>query len=151
MSILSWGKCKIQHATSTKGTPGNDWEDWATPKEDTTKITPTAGTKKEATEEGGDLVDVYYGKTKYVLEFEMFVKKGETRPIEDNDGVIAGEHAFRVVPEDPTCEGSQIDFARGTVAESFSTADGKMLKYTFDCLKPAEGKIVKPYTAGAAS
>lgn len=151
MSKLSWGKCNLQHTTSNNGTPGTDWKDWPTPKEDTTKVTPTAGTKKEATEEGGDLVDVLYGKTKYVLEFEMFVKKGETRPIEDNDGIIEGEHAFRIIPQDPTCEGIQIDCARGTVAESYSTADGKMLKYTFDCLKPAEGKIVKPYFANSAS
>lgn len=151
MAILSWGECKIQHSTSTNGKPGTQWDDWAVPKKDTTKITPTTGTKKEAFDEGDNLVDVMYGKTKYTLEFELFVKKGEQRPIEDNDGVIDGEHAFRVIPQDPTCEGSQIDCARGTVAESYSTADGKMLKYTFDCLKPAEGKIVKPYTAGEAS
>ena len=149
MSILSWGKCIIQHTQSISGAPaaGAAWNEWPVPKEDSTKITPTQGTKKEATEEGGDLVDVRYGKAKHTLEFEVFVKKGEARPIEDNDGQIAGEHAFRVIPEDDTCEGSQIDRCTGVVDESYSTADGKMLKYTFDVLKPASGKKVKPYTA----
>lgn len=149
MSILSWGKCGLKHTTSINGAPaaGANWTDWPVPKEDTTKVTPTQGTKKEATEEGGDLVDVRYGKTKHTLEFEVFVKKGEDRPIEDIDGQIAGEHAFRIIPEDDTCEGIQIDRCAGVVDESFSTADGKMLKYTFDVLKPALGKKVKPYTA----
>ena len=39
----------------------------------------------------------------------MFVKKGTERPFEDNDGLIAGEHAFRITPEDEECEGAQID------------------------------------------
>lgn len=149
MSILSWGKCTIQHTQSINGAPdaGANWDEWPVPKEDSTKITPTQGAKKEATEEGGDLVDVRYGKTKHALELEVFVKKGEARPIEDNDGPISGEHAFRIIPEDDTCEGIQIDRCTGVVDESYSTADGKMLKYTFDVLKPASGKKVKPYTA----
>ena len=68
MAILSWGECKIQHSESTNGKPGSSWEDWAVPKKDTTKITPTIGTKKEAFDEGDNLVDVMYGKTKYTLE-----------------------------------------------------------------------------------
>ena len=57
MSQLSWGKCTIEKATSTKGTPAEQWTAIDTPKEDTTKLTPTAGTEKTATEEGGELVD----------------------------------------------------------------------------------------------
>ena len=104
MSVLSWGKCKIQTTTSTNGAPASSgpWKDIDTPKEDTTKVTPTAGSEKTATEEGGELVDVRYGKNTYTLEFDLFVKKGKDRPFEDNDGLISGEHAFRVIPEDDT-------------------------------------------------
>lgn len=149
MSVLSWGKCKIQTTTSTNGAPDSSgpWKDIDTPKEDTTKVTPTAGSEKTATEEGGELVDVRYGKNTYTLEFDLFVKKGKDRPFEDNDGLISGEHAFRVIPEDDTCEGCQIDRAVVRCDESYSTADGKLLHYVARCLKPATGKTVKPYTA----
>ena len=48
MSILSWGKCKIETTPSTNGAPTSPeaWKALDTPKEDTTKITPTAGTEK---------------------------------------------------------------------------------------------------------
>lgn len=152
MSVLSWGKCKIETtpstnvAPSTNGAPGTAWKELPVPKEDTTKITPTAGTEKTATEEGGELVDVRYGKNSYTLEFDIFVKKGEERPFEDNDGLISGEHAFRITPEDEECEGSLIDRSVVRCDESFSTAEGKMLHYVARCLKPATGKTVKPYT-----
>lgn len=150
MSILSWGKCKIETTPSVSGEPGSpvEWVEIDTPKEDTTKITPTAGAEKTATEEGGDLVDYRRGKNTYVLEFDLFVKKGVARPFTDDDGVISGEHAFRITPEDDTCEGAQIDRSVVSVEESYSTADGKLLHYVAKCLKPATGKTVKPYTKG---
>lgn len=153
MAILSWGKCLIQHADSVNGAPaaGAAWTDIDTPKEDTTKITPTAGNEVTATEEGGDVVDARTGKNTYQFEFDLFVKKGVARPFDDNDGIITGEHAFRVIPEDDTCEGAQIDRCTLRVEESYSTADGKLLHYVGRCLKPAAGKTVKPYTANGLS
>ena len=149
MAILSWGKCLIQHADSVNGAlaAGASWTDIDTPKEDTTKITPTAGNEVTATEEGGDVVDARTGKNSYTLEFDLFVKKGVSRPFDDNDGIISGEHAFRVIPEDDTCEGIQIDRCSLRVEESYTTADGKILHYVAKCLKPAAGKIVKEYVA----
>lgn len=149
MAILSWGKCLIKHAISVNGAPaaGASWTDIDTPKEDTTKITPTAGNEVTATEEGGDVVDARTGKNTYQFEFDLFVKKGVARPFDDNDGIITGEHAFRIIPEDDTCEGAQIDRCTLRVEESYSTADGKLLHYVGRCLKPATGKTVKPYTA----
>lgn len=148
MSVLSWGKCLIQHSVSTDGAPSATWEDWDTPKEDTTTLTPTAGNETTATEEGGDVIDVRYGKTTYELTFTLFVKKGKKRPVDDNDGIITGEHAFRVIPEDTGCEGIQIDRSALRVEENYSTADGKTLVYKAKVLKPATGKSVKPYTQG---
>ena len=150
MSQLSWGKCTIEKATSTKGTPAEQWTAIDTPKEDTTKLTPTAGTEKTATEEGGELVDSRTGKNTYQFEFDLFVKKGGTRPFDDVDGVISGEHAFRVTPEDEECEGFQIDRSTVRCEESYSTADGKLLHYVAKVLKAATGKSVKPYTKTAS-
>ena len=150
MSQLSWGKCTIEKATSIKGTPAEQWTAIDTPKEDTTKLTPTAGTEKTATEEGGELVDSRTGKNTYQFEFDLFVKKGGTRPFDDVDGVISGEHAFRVTPEDEECEGFQIDRSTVRCEESYSTAYGKLLHYVAKVLKPATGKSVKPYTKTAS-
>lgn len=149
--ILSWGKCGIKHATSTDGAPGAEatWTELDTPKKDTTKLTPTAGEEVTAQEEGGEIVDARYGKTTYTLEFDIFVKKGKKRPFEDNDGLIAGEHAFRVVPlEDTECEGIQIDRSVVRCEQNYTTADGIMLHYVAKCLKPATGNTVKPYKDG---
>lgn len=77
MAVLSWGKCGLETTPSVNGAPdaAAQWKAIDTPKENTTKITPTAGTEKTATEEGGELVDVRYGKNTYTLEFDLFVKK----------------------------------------------------------------------------
>lgn len=151
MALLSWGKPDIETAESTDGAPAADatWKSIDTPKDTTTKLTPTAGTETEALEEGGDVVDSRNGKNKYQLEFDLFVKKGKKRPWEDNDGIIAGEHAFRIAPEDPDCEGIQIDRSTLRVEESYATADGIMLHYVAKVLKPKEGKMVKPYFKNA--
>lgn len=152
MSVLSWGKPGIETTTSTNGAPAASatWTAIDTPKDTTTKLTPTAGTETEAVEEGGDVVDSRTGKNKYVFEFDHFVKKGKTRPWEDNDGIIAGEHAFRLTPEDEDCEGIQIDRCTLRVEESYTTADGIMLHYVAKVLKPATGKMVKSYFKNGA-
>lgn len=151
MSVLSWGKFTLEHTTSSAGAPGSSWTAIDTPKEDSGKLTPTAGNTVEATEEGGDVVDARTGKTKYTFEWDNFVKKGGTRPFTDDDGVIAGEHALRLTPEDDTCEGIQIDRCTISVQESFSSAEGKLLHYVAKVLKPASGKSVKPYTKPASN
>lgn len=148
MAILSWGKCKVETCPSTDGAPSGSWKELDTPKEDTTKITPTAGSEQTATEEGGAMVDARYGKNTYQVEWDNFVKKGVDRPFEDEDGLIAGEHAIRITPEDESCEGALIERCTLRVEESFTTAEGKLLHYVGRVLKPKEGKMVKPYTKG---
>ena len=145
MAELSWGKPNIETTTSTNGAPTDEWKKIDTPKDTTTKLTPTAGTETEALEEGGEVVDSRTSKNKYQFEFDLFVKKGKKRPWEDIDGLIPGEHAFRVTPEDEDCEGIQIDRASLRVEQSYSTADGIMLHYVAKVLKPKEGKMVKSY------
>lgn len=151
MAILSWGKGLLETTTSQDGAPDKaaTWKAIDTPKTDTLKLTPTAGTEVTAQEEGGDIVDTRVGKTTYQLEFDLFVKKGVDRPWEDTDGIISGEHAFRYTPEDDTNEGFLIERANVRCEESYSVADGKLLHYVVKCLKPKTGKTVKPYTKTA--
>lgn len=153
MSVLSWGKPKVEFTKSVNGAvppePTPTWTAFPEIKEDTAKLTTTEGTKKEATEEGGDLVDTRKGKNKYSFELEIFVKKGDEKPIEDEDGVIVDNYAVRLTPEDEECEGFLIENATVSVTESWSSADGKLWKYTFDAKKPKTGKTLKPYTKSA--
>lgn len=150
MAVLSWGLPKIEYTESTDGAPSDSatWTTLDTPKEDTTKLTATAGTEVTATEEGGAIVDVRYGATTYEFELQLFVKKGVSRPFTDTDGVIDGEWAWRVVPNDTECEGIQIDRSVVRCEESYSTADGILLRYVSRALKPASGNTVKSYTEG---
>ena len=148
MAILGWGKPTLEHTESVGGAPGESatWKKLPVAKKDTTKLTPTAGEEIKAEEEGGDVVDSRSGKNSSVLEFDIFVKKGEARPFDDIDGVIAGEHAFRLTPEDEECEGFQIDRASLRAEESYTAADGRTIHYVATALKPKEGRMVKPYT-----
>lgn len=146
MAILSWGKCFLTHATSIDGVPTSAWGGVDIPKEGTTKLNTEAGAEDTATKEGGDTVDTKLRRNTYVLEFDIFVKKGQLRPFSDDDGNIVGEHAFRISPEGENCEGIQIDRCTLRVEESYTTAEGKMLHYVARVLRPAEGKSIKPYT-----
>lgn len=146
MAVLSWGKPTVEWAPSTAGAPGTVWKAFPEIQEDSTKLTPTAGTKKEATQEGGTTVAVRYGANKYSAELKLFVKKGDTKPFEDIDGVVDGEYSIRLTPEDETCPGWIMDCAKVHCEEDYSAADGTFWKYVFDGLKPATGNIVKPYT-----
>lgn len=147
MSIISWGKPKIEYALVTAGTPGT-WKEFSTPKENSTALSTEKGDKKEATEEGGGQVDVKYNKSKYKLTFVLFAKKGEAKPIEDSDGRILGEYAVRLTPEDKTVEGFILDKTNASVLEMFTSEDGTTWEYTFEGLVPDDkSNILKSYLA----
>jgi len=148
MAILSWGKCTIEYAASTNGAVSGSWTEIDTPKEDTTKLTTTEGTAVEAKEEGGDVVDARYSRNSYQLEFDLFVKKNEDAPFEDEDGVVEGNFGWRVTPEDKACHGLLIENSTLHVTISYATAEGILLHHVIKCLKPAEGNTVKDYVAG---
>ena len=99
-----------------------------------------------ANEEGGDVVDVRSGKNTYSLEFDQFVKKGKARDFEDEDGLVPGEFAIRLIPEDEATEGLLIERATIRVEENYSATDGKIRHVVVKAIKPAAGKTLKPYT-----
>lgn len=146
MAVLSWGKPRIQKCASVAGVPDGNWVDLDTPKQDTTKLTTTAGQEVTANEEGGDVVDVRSGKNTYSLEFDQFVKKGKARDFEDEDGLVHGEFAIRLIPEDEATEGLLIERATIRVEENYSATDGKIRHVVVKAIKPAAGKTLKPYT-----
>lgn len=151
MAQLSWGKPKIEFGKC--GADGAAPTTWTKldydPVENSTKLTPTKGEKKEAKVEGGENEAVKYAKNTFVFEFEVRAALGRTKPIPDSDGVVEGEYAIRLTPEDAECEGILIDRSAVSMEETFDTEEGKKWKYTFDVLKPASGNQVKPYIAQA--
>ena len=107
---LSWGKCTIKIGKlQSSGEAPSSWIDIPTPVENSTKLTPTKGAKKEAKIEGGENEAVKYAANTYTFEFEIRAGKGRRKPVEDTDGVITGEYAVKLQPEDKTVEGIIID------------------------------------------
>lgn len=154
MATISWGKpSQFQTTPSVDRAPAADasWQDIETPKDGSLQINVTEGSEVTANEEGGGLVDIRFNANTYELVFTEFVKKGKEPIFKDEDGVVAGEHAFRFLPEDDTCEGRQIDCAIVRVVETFTTADGILRQYKARGKKPKEGNTVKKYTKQAAS
>lgn len=142
---ISWGKCTIEFTESTNGAPAQnaDWTRLPTPKENSTQLTTAAGEKKEAKEEGGGVIDRRKAKNTYTLEFDLFYKKDTTPPFHHDDGIVAGNYAFRVTPEDSTCIGILIDNSIVSIEDTYNTEDGILIHVVVDCLKPASGNTVK--------
>lgn len=148
---LKWGKPKLQILELNEdGTfPASPvWVDLPSPKQDTTNLTPTKGTKNEATAEGGGIVDARYDANKNEVTFDLFATKGASKPIFDVDGVVAKNYALRIIPEDATQSGYQMDYCSVNVQDVFTPKDGGLWRYTFDVLKPLDGSHqIKEYYA----
>lgn len=152
MAELTWGKPTLEACKLVNGeiptTPV--WIKLPTQKTGTVKLTIEKGEKKEATGEGGEIVDVRYSKNKYSLECELFVKKGDVAPIEDIDGIILDQYAIRLTPEDESLTGYLMEKTTVSVDGTWSSEEGMLTKYGFSALQPATGKILKPYTKEVA-
>lgn len=149
MSRLSWGKPKVEFTKSVDGAvpEAAQWTVFGDIKQGTSQLTTTAGERIEALDEAGDVIDTRTAKSKYSFEMQLYVKKGDTKPIEDEDGVIVDNYAIRLTPEDPSCEGFIMENTSVSVEETWSSADGKLWRYVFDGIKPASGNTLKPYNA----
>ena len=153
MAVLSWGKPKVEFAKTDASTglgpATSGWTAFGEIKEDSASLDVTEGELIEATEEGGGVVDARRKANKYVFVLELFVKKGDTRPITDTNGIIADNYAERLTPEDPECVGFLLAKTNVTVSERWTAAEGKILRYTFDAIKPGKNDpdaiICKPY------
>ena len=153
MAVIGWGKPRIFIKDLDAVSPA--WEELPTPVEDSTQLTTTKGDKKEAKIEGGENEDVKYGKNTYALTFNIRAAKGRKRPISDSDGVVAHNYAVALQPEDPDVQGFCMEKTTVSVEDSFTAADGGILAYTVDALKPGAdkkqiqwGKIITTPTSG---
>ncbi len=151
---VNFGKCRVEYlrwsgnAFPTTGTWGQILE----PVEGSVVLTTNEGTDLEAKIEGGQVIDKLAGKNTYQLTVGVFVKKGVPLPFADNDGVVQGFFAVRVIPvEDETCPGILIKKGTVKALQEYNTTDGWRYTYTVMGLVPAEGEnTVQPYTASSA-
>lgn len=148
MAVLSWGKPLVE--ISDSGENPTFVALVGTIVEGSAQLATNKGNKKEAKGAGGDTVDVRYDKSSYVFSLEIYVKKGETPSLSDTDGVVAGNKAVRLTPEDDTLEGFLMPVSVANVEVTYSDNDGKRLKYTFDGIKPSSGNTVQGYTKAVA-
>ncbi|MDE7440648.1 MAG: hypothetical protein K2M69_00570 [Muribaculaceae bacterium] len=139
---VGWGKPNIY--IKDLDTEGAGWEKIPTPAENTTKLTPTKGDKKEALLEGGDPEDVKYNRNKYALEYQIRRTGGKKMPIRHEDGVVANHYVVVVVPENRSAPGPYLPETAVTVDDAFTTADGGTDLYQHDAVAPADnGKKVR--------
>lgn len=148
MSVLSWGKPTVEIGLlAPNGDAPTEWIKLPEIVQDSSQLTTEEGTKLEAIAEGGDVIDVLQQKNRYSFVCQLFVKKGDTKPVEDNDGVILGNYAIRLTPEDATTEGFIMDKTSVNCIETWSSSEGKRWQYKFFGLLPKTGNTLKPYFA----
>ena len=148
MAVLSWGKPKLE----IKTVDGGSWTEITVPiKQGTATLETEAGEKTEALEEGGGMVDVRYAKSKYTFTFGLYAKKGASKPISDEDGLVTTNYALRLTPEDSTTPGFIMNKANVSVQDTWNSTDGGLWVYTFSALKPDSGNMLVPYTASSGS
>lgn len=140
---LAWGQFKMWSTP----TGSSQWKAIYTPVEDSLQLTTNKGDKLEAKIEGGEAEAVKYKRNTHTLEFEVRLGldngKMREKPWEDKDGVIDGEHAIMIQPEDKEVAGIKIDRCTLSSEVTYSAADGIIIKYTAEVLKPDTGNQIK--------
>ncbi|MCM1168897.1 MAG: hypothetical protein NC324_03070 [Bacteroides sp.] len=149
MSVVNYGLSKFEYTKSVNGAPAADavWKEMPEIKQNTAAMNTEQGEKTEYIDERGNIIDTRVLKSKFTLEIQLFMKKGDDYPIPHEDGIITDNYAIRLSPEDPSNNGILIENCSVSVEETWNTADGGLLKYTFTGLKPKTGNIVKRYIA----
>lgn len=142
MAVIGWGRPTIVISKLDNSGEPTTWIEVPTPAEDSTSLTTTKGDKTEAKLEGGANEDVKYGRNTYALAYQIRVAKGKTMPFAALDGVVEGEYAVAVQPEDPTVPGIMIKKSVVSAEDTYSTAEGGAVVYTHDALRPNEGSQV---------
>lgn len=143
MAVIGWGKPTIVISKlDSKGEP-TTWSEVPTPAEDSTNLTTTKGDKTEAKLEGGANEDVKYGRNTYALSYQIRVAKGKVMPFNAKDGVVEGEYAVAVQPEDPAVPGIMMKKSVVSAEDTFAAAEGGAIIFTHDALQPNEGSQVE--------
>ena len=140
MSVIGWGKPRI--FIKRIDTSDGAWKEVPTPVQDSTSLETTKGEKMEAKLEGGTNEDVLYKASTYALSYNIRKAKGKTQPFTSNDGIVEGEYACAVQPQDPLVPGIMIHRSVVSADDRYSSQEGFDAIYTHDALQPDSGNQV---------
>lgn len=140
MASIGWGKPRI--FIKRIDTEGGTWKEVPTPVQDSTSLETTKGEKMEAKLEGGTNEDVLYKASTYALSYQIRKAKGKTQPFVSNDGIVEGEWACAVQPQDPLVPGIMIHRSVVSADDRYNSQDGFSAVYTHDALQPESGNQV---------
>ena len=149
MSVLSTGKPTIEIAKLDEFDNIGTWFEVDTPKDGTTSLDTSKGEETEYRQEGKGIVDKEVGDSTYNFVFDLFVKKGFKKPIEDVNGVIVDNYAVRLSPKDKKATGFIIYKAQVSCLSTYSTADGMICRYEFAGLQTDDHANVTDYWIAA--
>lgn len=140
--IITWGKPKIEFAKTVKeGTEPAVYIEMPTQEEGSVQLTTNPATAQELFGEGHELVARKELKPTYVLTMDVFIDKGEERPIETVDGVIEDNYAVKLTPESEGAKGFIFKNSQVSAEELWSSAKGTVVRYTFTAMKPKSGNM----------
>lgn len=134
MAVISWGKPRILIQSLDAGNNA-PWIEVPTPVQESTQLTTTKGDKQEAKIEGGENEDVRYNANSYALAFNVRAAKGRKHPVKDNDGIVPGNYALALIPEDPSVPGFVFQKSVLSVEDAYTATDGATWNYTVDAIK----------------
>lgn len=138
--IITWGKPLVEFAkTEALGAEPDSWKKMPTQQEGTVQLTTNQGTPKELFGEGHELVARKSEKPTYQLVMDVFIDKGDERPIETEDGVVVDNYAVKLTPEAAESKGFMFKNSQVEAEELWSSDEGTKVRYTFAALKPASG------------
>ncbi len=146
MAVLSWGKPQVEYALlDASGRPGQ-YKAFPEIVQGTATLEAVEGDLLEAKQEGGERVDARRSASSYTFKLSLFAKKNSTKPIEDTNGIVAGNYAIRLTAEDPAAIGFFMARASVSAGESWTAEQGTYWNYTFEGLAPVGGgRIVTAY------
>lgn len=150
MASISWGKPKIEFGpTGTADAVPATYSTMPVIEENSALLTTNDGAVVELFGEGHERVAAKTQKSNYKFTFNVFLVSAAADPLAHVDGVVALEQCVRLTPEDVLLEGFIMRKCMCQVSTEWSSAKGKMLKYTFTSLIPATGSQLEDYTQPA--
>lgn len=132
---ITWGKPLIEFGISTGAVAPTELTVMPTQQEGTVELTTNIATPNELFGEGHELVARRANKPSYVLVMEVFIDKGDERPIPTVDGIVEDNYYVKLTPEAEGTKGFAFMSSQVDAEELWTSAEGTKVRYTFTALK----------------
>lgn len=162
MSTVSWGGPKLQFipiaagaspaAGSWSGVTGLVEISADDLLEDSSQLNTTEGEVKELKNEFGVVVDRKQLPASYVFTTGIIRKKGVAAKFSAVNGVVAGDWAMRLIPEDVHTVGFQFDKCNITITKGWNGDQGRIDTLNVSAVEPngSDKEMCKDYSVAAS-